>query len=47
MEKPKLGNQYVQGKLDEELDVFLVELNNTFREFSSEYTVVFQQNGID
>ena len=42
-EKPKLREQYVQGKLNEELDAFLIELNDTFKEFSSEYTVVFKQ----
>ncbi len=41
IEKPELRDQYVQGKINEELHSIIAEADKTFEKFSSEYTVVF------
>lgn len=39
--KPELKDQYVRGKINEELHNILSETDETFNEFSSKYTVIF------
>ncbi|MBQ3532008.1 MAG: hypothetical protein IJA05_08870 [Oscillospiraceae bacterium] len=41
IEKPELKDQYVRGKINEELHSIIAEADKTFEKFSSEYTVVF------
>lgn len=41
IEKPELKDQYVRGKINEELYGIIAEADKTFEKFSVEYTVVF------
>lgn len=41
IEKSELKDQYVRGKINEELHSIIAETDKTFENFSSEYTVVF------
>lgn len=41
LEKPHLRNDYIQGKIDEKLDVIFKDAKTTFDKFSEEYIVVF------
>ena len=40
-QKPKLRDDYVLGRINEELNEVLLEADDTFEKFSSEYVVVF------
>jgi len=41
LEKPTLRDAYVRGKINEELDAVLAEVNTTFDSFAEDYIVVF------
>ena len=41
IDKPKLRNDYVLDKLNDELNAIIEENNATFNVFAEEYTVVF------
>lgn len=41
LEKPTLRDEYVRGKINEELDTVLAEANTTFDSFAEDYIVVF------
>lgn len=42
LEKPSLQDDYVRGKINDELDAVLAEANATFDRFSKDYIVVFR-----
>lgn len=43
IKKPELRNKYVCGKITEELSVVYEEIDDTFGDFTKEYTVIFEQ----